>query len=86
VLLRTPRGPGFGNGRFARNLFEAAVGRHAWRLREVAEPTLEQLRTLLPEDLDGPAPEPLPDTVPDLAPAPEPEPEPEPADDQEAAR
>ena len=47
----------FGNGRYARNLLEAAIGRHAWRLREVAEPNLEELRTLLPEDLldDSPA-------------------------------
>ncbi len=45
----------FGNGRFARNLLEAAIGRHAWRLRDVTEPTLEQLRTLLPEDLVEPA-------------------------------
>ena len=51
-LAGTPRGPSFGNGRFARNLLEAAVGRHAWRLREVAEPTLEQLRTLAQEDFD----------------------------------
>ena len=43
----------FGNGRFARNLLEAAIGRHAWRLREVTEPTLEQLRTILAEDLDS---------------------------------
>jgi AAA lid domain len=46
----TPRGPMFGNGRFARNMLEAAIGRHAWRLRDVAEPTLEQLRKLIPED------------------------------------
>jgi AAA lid domain/ATPase family associated with various cellular activities (AAA) len=52
ILLATPRGPTFGNGRFARNLLEAAIGRHAWRLRDVAEPTVAQLRELLPEDLD----------------------------------
>ncbi|HZA72346.1 MAG TPA: AAA family ATPase [Propionibacteriaceae bacterium] len=52
ILLGTPRGPSFGNGRFARNLLEAAIGRHAWRLRDVAEPTLEQLRQLVPEDLE----------------------------------
>ena len=52
ILLATPRGPTFGNGRFARNLLEAAIGRHAWRLRDVAEPTVTQLRELLPEDLD----------------------------------
>ncbi len=65
LLATTPRGGTFGNGRFARNLLEAAIGRHAWRLREVEEPTLEQLRTLLPDDLDGPAaptPEPSAET------------------------
>ena len=50
-LAEQSRGETFGNGRFARNLLEAAIGRHAWRLREVTEPTLEQLRTILPEDL-----------------------------------
>ena len=61
ILATTPRGPSFGNGRFARNLLEAAIGRHAWRLRDVAEPTLEQLRQLVAEDLeDGPLrPEPV---------------------------
>ena len=52
IVQATPRGPTFGNGRFARNLLEAAIGRHAWRLRDVAEPTVTQLRQLLPEDLD----------------------------------
>lgn len=46
-----PRGPGFGNGRLARNLFEAAVLRQALRLAEVAEPTNEELVTLLPADI-----------------------------------
>ena len=45
------RGPTFGNGRYSRNVLEAAIGQHAWRLREVDEPTVEQLRTLMPEDL-----------------------------------
>lgn len=40
------RDRGFGNGRLARNLFEAAVARHATRLIEVKEPTDEQLTTL----------------------------------------
>ena len=53
----------FGNGRFARNVLEAAIGKHAWRLRDVAEPTLEQLRTLLPDDL-APDPEPVVDWTP----------------------
>lgn len=51
ILAETPRGPSFGNARFVRNLMEAAIGHHAWRLRDIAEPTLEQLRTLEPEDL-----------------------------------
>lgn len=45
------RDDNFGNGRYARNLLEAAIGRHAWRLRDIEEPTLEQLRTLLTDDL-----------------------------------
>ncbi len=52
LLAATPRGPSFGNGRYARNLLEGAIGRHAWRLRDVTEPTIEQLRELVPEDLD----------------------------------
>jgi Holliday junction resolvasome RuvABC ATP-dependent DNA helicase subunit len=57
MLATTPRGPMFGNARFARNLLEAAIGRHAWRLREVAEPTVEQLRTLIADDFDEAAAE-----------------------------
>ncbi len=45
------RGHGFGNGRLARNLFEAAVARHATRLVDVEEPTDEQLTTLEAEDI-----------------------------------
>ena len=52
ILAMTPRGPIFGNGRFARNMLEAAIGRHAWRLRDVPRPTVEQLRKLIPEDFD----------------------------------
>ncbi|MFC0628883.1 AAA family ATPase [Kribbella deserti] len=51
ILQHTPRGPSFGNGRFARNMLEAAIGRHAWRLRDVTEPTTEQLRQILAADL-----------------------------------
>jgi adenylate kinase family enzyme len=58
------RGPTFGNGRFARNVLEAAIGRHAWRLRDVTEPTVEQLRDLLPEDLQD-QPDDEPDDQPD---------------------
>ena len=53
ILADAPRGSSFGNARFVRNLMEAAIGHHAWRLRDVEEPTLEQLRTLAPEDLVG---------------------------------
>ncbi len=51
LLPPAPRGEGFGNGRFARNTLEAAIGHQAWRLRDIAEPTVDQLRELLPEDL-----------------------------------
>ena len=51
-LAVTVRGSTFGNGRFSRNTLEAAIGAHAWRLREVDAPTTEQLRQLLPQDLD----------------------------------
>jgi adenylate kinase family enzyme len=58
LLAAQLRDETFGNGRFARNVLEAAIGKHAWRLRDIAEPSLDQLRTLLPEDL-----------TPDAAPA-----------------
>jgi Holliday junction resolvasome RuvABC ATP-dependent DNA helicase subunit len=58
VLTMTPRDTGFGNARFVRNLFEAAVVRQAWRLRDEADPTVEQLRELVADDLGE-----LPDTV-----------------------
>jgi AAA+ superfamily predicted ATPase len=51
ILAATPRGRSFGNGRFARNVLEAAIGRHAWRLRDVTAPTKDQLRQILAEDL-----------------------------------
>ncbi|MEP7018486.1 MAG: AAA family ATPase [Actinomycetota bacterium] len=52
LLATTPRGTTFGNGRFSRNTLEAAIGAHAWRLRDVEAPSTEQLRQLLPQDLD----------------------------------
>jgi hypothetical protein len=51
LLAHVERGPQFGNGRYARNTLEAAIGAHAWRLREVADPDVQALRTLAPEDL-----------------------------------
>ncbi len=58
----------FGNGRYARNLLEAAIGHHAWRLREVDDPTLAELRTLLPEDLREDSPAANPPELADLTP------------------
>jgi hypothetical protein len=52
ILAATPRGDGFGNGRFVRTMFESAIVRQAWRLREVASPDVAQLRELRPEDLE----------------------------------
>jgi Holliday junction resolvasome RuvABC ATP-dependent DNA helicase subunit len=51
LLARTERDESFGNARFVRNTFEAAVVRQAWRLRDVADPSVHQLRELRPEDL-----------------------------------
>ncbi|SMG10446.1 AAA family ATPase [Agreia pratensis] len=52
IVSIEPRDEGFGNGRYARNLLDKAIARHAWRLRDVAEPTLDDLRLLLAEDLN----------------------------------
>ncbi len=48
------RGTGFGNGRLARNLFEAMVARHATRLVDVSEPTDDELMLITPDDLPPP--------------------------------
>jgi SpoVK/Ycf46/Vps4 family AAA+-type ATPase len=69
ILTTTPRGPMFGNARFARNLLEAAIGRHAWRLREITQPTVEQLRTLIADDFDETAAEGEPPAVSSEQPA-----------------
>ncbi len=54
VLAATPRDKGFGNARFIRNVFEAAVSRQASRLVHVDEPDPEQLTTLVADDLPAP--------------------------------
>jgi len=64
-----PRHSGFGNGRYVRNLLDAAIARHAWRLRDVEAPTIEQLRELLPEDLVDPSGQDVDDTLALLAPS-----------------
>jgi len=95
MLHGVRRGRTFGNGRYSRNVLEAAIGQHAWRLRDVGEPTVEQLRTLAPEDLvyvsvddtveetlNGPTEGPLvidPETPVPPQPEPDPEPDPKPA-------
>lgn len=52
LLAATPRGPSFGNGRFARNMLEAAIGRHAWRLRDTEDVDVTELRTLRRQDFE----------------------------------
>ncbi|WP_030672789.1 right-handed parallel beta-helix repeat-containing protein [Streptomyces sp. NRRL B-1347] len=46
-----PKGPTFGNGRTARQTFEAMVERHAGRVAQVAAPSTDDLTLLYPEDL-----------------------------------
>jgi hypothetical protein len=46
-----PRTKGFGNGRLARNLFEAAVGRQASRIVALTAPTDDELCSLVAEDI-----------------------------------
>lgn len=88
----------FGNGRFARNVFEAAVGRHAWRLKDATEPSVDDLKLLLPGDIalsdeptvNWPPAAAVPDAekTPDLPEAPAagpPEAEPAPAEPEEHA-
>jgi len=53
-LAAQTRDRGFGNGRLARNLFEAAVANQASRLVKVDEPTDEQLTTLTADDIPLP--------------------------------
>ncbi|MGI5520038.1 right-handed parallel beta-helix repeat-containing protein [Micromonospora sp. CA-259024] len=48
---RVPRGRTFGNGRYARQLLEDSITRQAGRLRTLGKPTVEQMRTLLIEDV-----------------------------------
>jgi Holliday junction resolvasome RuvABC ATP-dependent DNA helicase subunit len=50
-FARQQRGPTFGNGRLARNLFEECVTRQASRLVKLAHPTDEQLVTLTSDDV-----------------------------------
>jgi hypothetical protein len=47
------RGPSFGNGRTARQTFEAMVERHAGRVARLPDPSTEELTLLIPADLPG---------------------------------
>ncbi|MBJ6999413.1 right-handed parallel beta-helix repeat-containing protein [Streptomyces griseofuscus] len=51
-----PKGPAFGNGRTARQTFEAMVERHASRVAQLPDPTTDDLTLLYPEDLPGQQP------------------------------
>ncbi|MGW8376060.1 right-handed parallel beta-helix repeat-containing protein [Streptomyces sp. ODS28] len=46
-----PKGPSFGNGRTARQTFEAMVERHAGRVAQLSDPDTEALTLLYAEDL-----------------------------------
>ena len=53
---RQKRDKGFGNGRLARNLFEAAIAHQASRLVVQENPTNEELMALVADDVVPPAP------------------------------
>ncbi|GGW12196.1 sporulation protein [Streptomyces capoamus] len=50
-FTQLPKGPAFGNGRTARQTFEAMVERHASRVAQLADPTTDDLTLLYAEDL-----------------------------------
>ncbi|URM92300.1 right-handed parallel beta-helix repeat-containing protein [Streptomyces sp. MRC013] len=49
-----PKGPAFGNGRTARQVFESMVERHAGRVAALASASTDDLSLLYPEDLPEP--------------------------------
>lgn len=54
IMEAEPRGCGFGNARFVRNVFEAAICHHALGLADVEFPADGQLTTLIADDLQSP--------------------------------
>ncbi|MEU9080307.1 right-handed parallel beta-helix repeat-containing protein [Kitasatospora sp. NPDC048538] len=52
-FARLERGPNFGNGRTARQVFETMVERHAVRVAHLTDPSTEELQLLVPADLPG---------------------------------
>ena len=51
LIATEPRTRGFGNARFVRNLFEAAISHQAVRIAPLDEPLDEQLQTLVADDI-----------------------------------
>ena len=51
ALIPSPHPPGFGNGRFIRNVFEEAVSIQAERLVDLPDPSVDDIRTLVAADL-----------------------------------
>jgi SpoVK/Ycf46/Vps4 family AAA+-type ATPase len=51
-----PRGDSFGNGRYARQLLDQSIARHARRTRMLSEPTMDDLCVLMPADVPEPPP------------------------------
>jgi hypothetical protein len=51
VLDAAPRSKGFGNARVGRNLYEAAINRHASRVMKLDERTDDVLTTLTADDV-----------------------------------
>lgn len=62
IFREAPRDKGFGNGRFARNIFEEAIARQASRIVGLASPTEADLITLVVADLPNAGPTPPADT------------------------
>ncbi|GLZ38950.1 AAA family ATPase [Actinokineospora sp. NBRC 105648] len=50
-FLAIPRTGSFGNGRYARQVLDEAVTRHARRMRAIPSPTITELCALLPADI-----------------------------------
>ncbi|MEZ7005090.1 right-handed parallel beta-helix repeat-containing protein [Streptomyces sp. AD55] len=50
-FVEIPKGPAFGNGRTARQTFEAMVERHASRVAQLSDPNTDDLTLLYTEDL-----------------------------------
>jgi Holliday junction resolvasome RuvABC ATP-dependent DNA helicase subunit/nitrous oxidase accessory protein NosD len=55
LFSATDRSGSFGNGRFARKVFQEMTERHAHRVAEIGAPTHDELSTLLPNDLPNTA-------------------------------